>query len=211
MKKNYILEQEIARLRSQDTLPQDFRRSLEKVGEYIGLEIAETLQHTEHTFQTPMNEYATHTVVDEKIAIIGVLRAGLPLYNGLLNVFPTAESGFIGAMRDEETLKSTITYSALPEMEGKSVIIADTMLATGGTMCDVIDEVAKYKPRQIITACAIASQTGINKVCAHRVLKNLDNLAMYEAVVDETLNENGYILPGLGDAGDRCYGATSLK
>ena len=208
MKRNYKLEEELMQLRNPLTNEQNFRNGLVKVGEYLGLEIAEILCHSNKDTKTSMGEYARHEVVNDDIAIIAVLRAGFPLYQGLLNVYANAESGFIGARRDEETLQSKITYSALPSLYKKSVIIADTMLATGGTMCDIIDEVNKDEPRQVILASAIASNAGIERVKHHSISKGYAPLRIYAAAIDPTLSEKGYILPGLGDAGDRCYGKT---
>jgi|SRR3989344_5166319 len=200
-KKHPTLERLTLKIRNRDTGRENFREALEKIGEYIGYEIARTLETEKRETKTCMGETATHYPNKGGITLITIFRAGLPLYQGLQKTFPEAESGFIGAMRDEKTLKSKISYLALPALEGKTILLADTMLATGGSIIDCIEILKQQKPKEIRVVAAIASKKGIERI------KTYDpNLKIYSAAIDYKLNEKGYIIPGLGDAGDRCFG-----
>ena len=148
-----------------------------------------------------MQVEARHNLIDEDIVLVTILRAGLPLFNGVFKVFPDAEAGFFAMQRNEKTLIASIDYVALPPLENKTVIIADTMLATAGSMLNAIKIVEKKNPKQIILVSAIAAQDGID-----RILEYNPDIKIYPAYVDPVLNDVGYIVPGLGDAGDRCYG-----
>ena len=154
---------------------------------------------------TVMNEEATHYVLAEEPLIIPILRAGIPLGNGLHKIFPYADVGFIvGAMRNEdsETSEATISYTTTPEeVNGKYVILADTMIATGGSILKTIKVVEMHKPRKIILAGAIAARHGIENI-----LNYSPDIDIYAAAIDPVLDSKNYIVPGLGDAGDRCYG-----
>jgi len=195
-----ILEQYIYNIRNPETNNKDFRENVVKIGEILGMKIAQDLETKPKEVKTVLG-IAVHQLIHEQPVLVTVLRAGLPLYQGLQEIFPKAESGFIGAMRDEETLEAEVSYVALPELKGKKVILADTMLATGGSMVETMKYLEKEKPSEIIVAAAIAAEQGIENV-----LKYNSKTKIYAAAVDPELNEKGYIVPGLGDAGDRCYG-----
>src|SRR3989338_597903 len=195
------LERLVYRIRDPETSREEFRNCLGRIGEYLGIEIARELEQEKRKITTSLGKEAEHRLLKEDPVLIGVLRAGLPLYYGMQRAFPESESGFIGAMRDEKTLKSKISYCAIPDISGKTVILIDTMLATGGSLIDIAEMLNEKKPRKIITASAIASQKGIERMSAYD-----PSLRIYTAVIDPILNEKGYIVPGLGDAGDRCYG-----
>jgi uracil phosphoribosyltransferase len=144
---------------------------------------------------------ATHALVDETPVLVTILRAGLPLNNGVQKVFPNSEVGFLAMSRNEETLKAKVDYIAIPNLKDRTVMITDTMLATGGSMVDAIQIIEKYEPKKIYVISAIASAPGIK-----RVLQYNPNVKIFAAVTDPTLNSKGYIMPGLGDAGDRAFG-----
>ncbi|NGX62974.1 MAG: Uracil phosphoribosyltransferase [Candidatus Anoxychlamydiales bacterium] len=198
---NPILESLVYKIRDPNTDKKEFREYLEKIGEYIALDIAKDLKTKKQNIQTVMQVDAEHNIVDENIVLVTILRAGLPLFNGVFKVFPESEAGFFAMQRNEKTLKASVDYVALPPLEGKTVIIADTMLATGGSMLDAIKIIEKRNPKNIILVSAIAAQEGIDNI-----LKHDPSIKIYPAYVDPILNEVGYIVPGLGDAGDRCYG-----
>lgn len=189
-------------IRDPNTNPKIFRESLRKIGEYLALEVLQNCSKKEVTIQTLTQATATHDLCDEKPILVTIMRAGLPLLLGVQEVFPESEVGFLGTMRNEETLKPTTTYIALPEIEGKSVIIVDTMLATGGSILDAIQIIEQYHPRDLTIICAIAAKEGIERLTAHN-----PSIKIYAAATDPVLNEKGYIVPGLGDAGDRSYGS----
>lgn len=130
--------------------------------------------------------------------LIPVLRAGLPLYQGFHNVFMDSQVGFIGAMRDEETLEAEVSYVAIPELKGRDVIVIDTMLGTGNSLEQVLNVVDKEHPKNIFTASVFAVPQGYEKISKRA--------NVYVAQMDEYLDETGYIVPGCGDAGDRCFG-----
>ncbi|NGX53244.1 MAG: Uracil phosphoribosyltransferase [Candidatus Anoxychlamydiales bacterium] len=198
---NPILESLVYKIRDPDTDKKEFREYLEKIGEYVAIDVAKDLNTKKQNIETVMQVKAEHNFVDEEIVLVTILRAGLPLFNGVFKVFPEAEAGFFAMQRNEKTLKASVDYVALPPIDNKTVIIADTMLATGGSMLDAIKIVEKRNPKKIILISAIAAQEGIDNI-----LKHNPDIEIYPAYVDPILNEVGYIVPGLGDAGDRCYG-----
>jgi len=198
---NPLLEELLYTVRDPTTTAPIFRFALERIGEHLGFEIAKDLVTQEQRITTSLGQTATHSLLKEELTLVTVLRAGIPLYNGLLKAFPKAESGFVGAMRNEETLNATISYIALPDIKNKIIILADTMIATGGSIVDTIKLLDMHAPKKIIVAGAFVAPEGVAKI------KEYDkNIRVYAAQIDCLLNEKGYILPGLGDAGDRCYG-----
>lgn len=198
---NPILESLVFKIRDPNTDKKEFREYLEKIGEYIALDVAKDFKTKKQNIKTVLLKEAEHNLLDENIVLVTILRAGLPLFNGVFKVFPDAEAGFFAMQRNETTLKASIDYVALPPIENKTVIIADTMLATGGSMLDAIKIIEKRNPKKIILISAIAAKEGIENI-----LKHDPNILIYPAYVDQILNDVGYIVPGLGDAGDRCYG-----
>jgi uracil phosphoribosyltransferase len=198
---NPIIESLVYKVRDPKTSKQDFRCYLEKIGEYLAIEVAKDLSTSKQSVMTIMQKEAEHNIVDEEIVLVTILRAGLSLFNGVFKVFPGAEAGFFAMQRNEQTLIASVEYVALPPIEDKTVIIADTMLATGGSILDAIKIVEKRNPKKIILVCTIASKEGVD-----RVLKHNNDIKIYSASIDPVLNEIGYIIPGLGDAGDRSYG-----
>lgn len=144
---------------------------------------------------------AKHTLVDEVPVLVTILRAGLPLNAGVHKVFPDAEVGFLAMARNEETLKASVDYVALPDLKGRSIIIVDTMIGTAGSMLNAIRIVEECHPKRIFVIAGIAAQVGIDRILTHN-----PNIKIFAAAVDPALNEKGYIIPGLGDAGDRSYG-----
>lgn len=198
---NPILEELVFKLRDPKTDKCEFRENLEKIGEYLALEIAEDLETSKKEILTCMGEVATHNIVSEDIVLVTILRAGLPLFDGAFKIFKNAEAGFFAMQRNEETLKASIEYVALPPLENKTVIIADTMLATGGSMLDAIKILEKRNPKKIILLAAISAFDGIERIKNYN-----EDIEIYSAYIDPVLNDIGYIVPGLGDAGDRSYG-----
>ena len=195
------LSQLVYEIRDPQTDRAQFRQALEKIGEYLALNVLEELSKKETTIRTLTDTEATHCLVDETPVLITILRAGLPLNAGVHKVFPNAEAGFLAMSRDEETLKAKVDYVGIPDLKNRSVILSDTMLATGGSLIDAIQIIEKYKPKKIFVVAAIASQPGID-----RILQYNPSIKIFAAAIDSSLNHKGYIIPGLGDAGDRSYG-----
>jgi uracil phosphoribosyltransferase len=195
------LEHHLYHIREPQTNREAFRGHLKEIGKQIALSIAERLPKEEKRVVTCLGQEAIHFCLKESPVLITILRAGLPLNEGALEVFPDAEVGFLGMARNEETLEAHHSYVALPQIEGKRVIVTDTMLATGGSMINALEVIKEGKPEKIYVLCALAAAAGIEK------LKQYDSqVEVIAAFVDPVLNEKGYIVPGLGDAGDRSFG-----
>lgn len=195
------LSQLVYEIRNPETDAFSFRQGLERIGEYLAMVVLEELQTKEVSIQTLTGANATHLVVEESPVLVTILRAGLPLNEGVQKIFPKSEVGFFAMSRDEKTFKAKIEYVSLPSLKDRYVIVSDTMLATGGSLLDVIQLIEKYEPKMVFVITAIASQYGIE-----RILQYNSNVKIFAAVIDPDLNEKGYIVPGLGDAGDRSYG-----
>ena len=181
-----------------------FRRNLERLGEYFAFEISKTLEYVPNETQTPLG-IAPCVKLKEQPVLATILRAGLPMHQGLLNIFDQAESAFIAAYRTNHKsgrFKIQMDYVASPDLTDKVVILADPMLATGLSMVMCCKElIAKYKLRELHIVSAIASTEGIRHVRA-----NLPKAKLWIGAIDEEMTSKAYIVPGLGDAGDLAYG-----
>lgn len=195
------INQLVYEIRDPNTDAEHFRNALEKIGEYLALEILEELETKESTVRTLTGADATHALVNEKPMLVTILRAGLPLTLGVQKVFPNSDLGFLAMSHNEETLKAKLDYVALPNLTGQTVIIIDPMLATGGSMLDAIHLVERFGPKRIFVVAAIAAEPGIVRIRRHN-----PGIKIFAAAIDPKLNDKGYIIPGLGDAGDRSYG-----
>ena len=197
-----LISHKIAILRSVDTHTKDFRELVEEITTLLTYEAFRDAPTREVEVTTPLVKCKQRMVVETSIAVIPILRAGLGMVSGVHTLFPTAKVGHIGMYRNEETLVPQEYYCKLPEgIEKKRVIVLDPMLATGGSACAAIDLLKKRGCKDIRQMSIIAAPEGIEKLAeAHPDVK------IFVAYLDERLNENGYILPGLGDAGDRLFG-----
>lgn len=183
-----------------------FRLNIQRLGEILGYELSKSLSYKDSTVTTPLGE-AQVAQPDEDIVICSILRAGLPLHTGLLNYFDTAENTFISAFRhhiSENEFEIKVEYLASPSLEGKTLILADPMMATGGSFVNVFNALKDMgTPKNIHLVSVIGAKPGIEFV-----KKNLpEKTHLWIATIDEKLNEKGYIIPGLGDAGDLCFGS----
>lgn len=199
---NPAISQLLYEIRKPETGPKEFRESLEKIGEYLAFEVATGLRTQTAEVTTLTGGTAAHSLCGETPVLVTLLRAGVPLCAGVEKIFSDSPVGFIGIARNEETLLPEHNYVSLPEIEGRTVIVIDTMLATGGSFLSAIEIVKPYRPARIILIAAIAAEPGIAKI---RSL--YPDLEIHAAGIDPILNGKGYIVPGLGDAGDRAYGA----
>ena len=209
-KHNSILNQLLAELRDIDYQQNRllFRNNIMRVGEMMAYEISKTLDYVPRNVKTPLG-VSTVNVPADKIILATIFRAGLPFHNGFLNVFDHAGNAFVSAYRKYTDNEHTqvgihVEYLATPSVEGKTLIIADPMLATGGSMeLGYKAFLTKGTPKRIHVACVIASPEGIEHV------KNTfpdDKTTVWCAAIDPGMNEHKYIVPGFGDAGDLCYG-----
>ncbi|MBS0651339.1 MAG: uracil phosphoribosyltransferase [Verrucomicrobia bacterium] len=196
-----VLNQLVYEIRNPETKGEDFRKALEKIGEYLAIEVMDLLEQKKVDVETLTNASATHFLLEEQPVLVTILRAGVPLCMGVHKVFPDAEVGFIAMSRNEETLLPDVEYVAIPDIKDKSVILADTMIATAGSILDAIKIIEARGPKKIYIIGAIAAEPGIQ-----RIKQAYPSVHIIAAAVDPTLNEKGYIVPGLGDAGDRAYG-----
>ena len=187
--------------------PLRFRRNIERIGETMAYEISKTLSYTPVTIQTPLA--SKPSVKQEKSIVLGtIFRAGLPMHHGMLNYFDRAENAFVSAYREytdesHTDVRINIEYLASPRLDGKVLIIADPMLATGGSMELGLEAfLTKGQPAQIHLCSIIASEKAID----YLQTKMSDNITLWVAAIDPILNQQKYIVPGLGDAGDLAYG-----
>lgn len=197
-----LIKHKIAILRDKNTGMKEFRELIEEITTIMTYESMRDVVLTPVEVETPLEKVIQYKVPEESVAIVPILRAGLGMVNGVHKVFPTARVGHIGMYRDEETLEPQEYYCKLPEgIENKTVFLVDPMLATGGSACDALDALKKRGCKNIKFMAIIGAPEGIEKVAeAH------PDVRVYVSTLDRELNENGYILPGLGDAGDRLYG-----
>lgn len=200
-----LIKHKIAILRDENTSMKEFRELVEEITTLMTYEtLKDGIPTVEKQVKTPL-EVCTQTVVkDNAIAIVPILRAGLGMVNGIHVLFPSARVGHIGMYRDEETLQPQSYYCKLPhdiDAEDKVVLVVDPMLATGGSACDAIQLLKDRGCKNIKFMAIIGAPEGVSRVAeAHPDVK------IYVSTLDRCLNENGYILPGLGDAGDRLFG-----
>lgn len=183
-----------------------FRRNMERIGEIMAYEISKKLTYNNVTVTTPLSIKNT-SEIGNKIVLCSILRAGLTLHQGFLNYFDSAENGFISAYRNhynsDENFDILVEYQAVPNMDNKTLILVDPMLATGQSLVAVLNKIlAAQQPKEIHIAVVIAAPEGI-KYLEENLPKNCH---LWVASLDEKLNEKNYIIPGLGDAGDLAYG-----
>lgn len=189
-----------------------FRRNIERIGEILGYELSKSLRYRSNKIETPLGHKSIDTI-SNNIVLCSILRAGLPLHNGLLNYFDNAENAFISAYRkhreNSDDFDIVIEYLTCPNLEGKTLLIADPMLATGQSILSTVEALKPFgEPHEIHIVSVIGAQDGINLI--KKSLK-ADNVNLWIATIDEELNDKGYIVPGLGDAGDLAFGVKLQK
>lgn len=200
---NHILiDHKIALLRDVNTKTKQFREVVEEIAELMTLEALKDAPTKTVTIQTPLESVEQTIIKENSIVIVPILRAGLGMVNGVLSILPSVKVGHIGMARNEQTLEPEEYYCKLPEnIQDKMVIILDPMLATGGSACAAIKALKDRGVKNIKMMNILAAPLGVETVA-----KEHPDVEVYIAKVDRELNENGYILPGLGDAGDRIFG-----
>ena len=191
--------------------PLRFRRNIERIGEFMAIEVSKTLDYQPAEVQTPLATATVNTITDQ-IVLATILRAGMPLHQGFLNIFDRAENAFLSAYRrvgrnvhGEEQLEIVAEYLAAPIIEGKTLIVADPMLATGMSMEVGYLALLKHgKPKHTHLCCTIGTPQAVEYL--RKALDDREDVTLWCAAIDPVLNEKKYIVPGLGDAGDLCYG-----
>ena len=197
-----LIKHKIAILRDEKTGMNEPRELVEEITTLMTYECLKDVETVTVKVKTPLEETEQQMVPDNSIAIVPILRAGLGMVNGIHVLFPTAKVGHIGMYRDEETLQPHEYYCKLPDgIENKLVLLVDPMLATGGSACDAIAALKKRGCKNIKFMAIIGAPEGISKVA-----ETYPDVDIYVSTLDRCLNQNGYILPGLGDAGDRLFG-----
>ena len=197
-----LLKHKITMLRNKETGTNEFRKIVEEISMLIGYEALRELETKDVEVETPIETAMCPVIAGKKPAIVPILRAGLGLVDGLLKLMPVAKIGHIGLYRDEETFEPKEYYCKLPAaINERKVFVVDPMLATGGSAIAAIDFIKQYGGRDIIFLCIIAAPEGLEKLAAAH-----PDVKIFVGNLDRGLNEKKYIVPGLGDAGDRIFG-----
>ena len=197
-----MIQHKLTIMRKKETGSKDFRELLKEIALLMGYEVTRDIALEEVEIETPICRTKAKIVSGRKLAIVPILRAGTGMVDGLLSLVPVAKVGHIGLYRNEQTHKPVVYFCKLPEdIQDRLVIVTDPMLATGGSACDAIAMLKERGCTNIRLMCLVAVPEGIAKVQAEH-----PDVDIYVAAVDDHLNENAYIVPGLGDAGDRIFG-----
>ena len=196
-----LIQRDVTYLRDKETKEYQFRLALRRIAYCLAIEISKTFELSERPVETPLETTAGYKL-KQQIVLVPVLRAGLSLVNSFIEMIPDAKVGHIGLQRDEETLEPVDYYYKTPRnLDVSKVIILDPMLATGGSAVAAAKFLKERGAKDITMACLIAAPEGVKKMNEEH-----PEIPIYTAQLDRELNENGYILPGLGDAGDRTFG-----
>ncbi len=201
--KHPLIDTKLSIMRDEKTKTKEFRENLDEIASLMCFEVFKDLKvvESDNCYLTPTGAKLPMIKLENKIILAPILRAGLGMVDGIKNMLPTAKIGHIGMYRDEETLEPHEYYFKLPVVENPLVIIVDPMLATGGSAIAAIDAVLKRGYKNIRLMCLVGAPEGVKVV-----EDKYPNIPIYLAALDEKLNEKGYIIPGLGDAGDRIFG-----
>lgn len=197
-----LIQHKISLIRDKNTCSKDFRELVEEIAMLMGYEVTRNFPLKDVEIETPVAKATVKMLASKDVAIIPILRAGLGMVNGMLNIMPTAKVGHIGLYRDPETLLPVDYYCKLPvDIEEREAIIVDPMLATGGSANEAIAILKRANVKTIKLVCLIAAPEGVEAVSSEH-----PDVEVFVASVDEKLNDHCYIVPGLGDAGDRLFG-----
>ena len=197
-----LVQHKLTLMRRKDTSTAGFRQLLREISQLLAYEVTRNLPMTTELIETPLQEMDAPVLDGKKLVLVSILRAGNGLLDGILELVPSARVGFVGLYRDEETLKPVQYYFKVPQsLEDRMVIAVDPMLATGNSSVAAIDLLKKAGATNIRFLCLLAAPEGIA-----RMKEAHPDVPIVTAAVDERLNEHGYIVPGLGDAGDRMFG-----
>ncbi|KIL49764.1 uracil phosphoribosyltransferase [Jeotgalibacillus soli] len=197
-----LIQHKLTHIRQIETGTKDFRELVDEVATLMAFEITRDLPLEEIDIETPVSPAKGKILSGKKLAIVPILRAGIGMVDGILKLIPAAKVGHVGLYRDPETLKPIEYYVKLPsDVEERDFILVDPMLATGGSAVEAINSLKKRGAKSIKFLCLVAAPEGVEEIQRHH-----EDVDIYIAALDEKLNEKGYIVPGLGDAGDRLFG-----
>ena len=196
-----MIQHKLTIMRDRETGAKDFRELLKEISLLMGYEVTRDFPLVPVQIETPMQIMVAHEIAGKKVVVVPILRAGLGMVDGLLTLIPAAKVGHIGMYRDETTHQPVFYYYKMPEGKDRMVILTDPMLATGGSACDAIRRLKQDGYTNIRMMCLVAAPEGLK-----RVQSEFPEVDIYTASLDEKLNDDCYILPGLGDAGDRIFG-----
>ncbi len=197
-----LIQHKLTLMRRKETGTKDFRELLEEIAMLMTYEIARDFPLEDVEIETPVAKCHGKKLSGKKIGVVPILRAGLGMLNGVVNMIPAARVGHIGLYRDPETLKPVEYYCKLPnDVAERTLLVVDPMLATGGSAAAALDLLKQHGAKNIILMCLVSAPEGIRVVN-----KEHPDVPLYVAAIDERLNDKGYIVPGLGDAGDRIFG-----
>jgi len=197
-----LVQHKLSLMRRRETSTSSFRQLLNELSMLMAYEVTRDMETTMVEIQTPLETMMTPMIDGKKLALISILRAGTGILDGMLSVVPGARVGHVGLYRDPKTLQAVEYYFKLPQnMPERDAVVVDPMLATGNSAIAAIDRIKKLKPKSIRFLCLLAAPEGVS---ALRALH--PDVPIYTAAIDRELNDHGYIMPGLGDAGDRIFG-----
>lgn len=197
-----LIRHKVSLMRDKNTVPKDFRQLLKEISLLMAYEVTRDLPLVDVEIETPICKCKEKVLGGRSIGVVPILRAGLGMIDGVLELVPTAKIGHIGCYRDPETHKPVEYYCKLPvDAEERTLIVVDPMLATGGSACDAISQLKKRGCQHIRFLCIIAAPEGLKKLQEEH-----PDVDITVGALDDHLNEVGYIVPGLGDAGDRIFG-----
>ena len=196
-----LVQHKLSIMRDKETSTIKFRELLKEISMLMGYEITRDFPLTHEEIETPIKKMSAPKISGKKVVIVPILRAGLGMVDGLMSLIPSARIGHIGMYRDEETCTPVFYYYKMPENKDRLVIVSDPMLATGGSACDAITRLKADGYKFIRLMCLVAAPQGVKAVTEMH-----PDVDIYTAALDEGLNEKNYIVPGLGDAGDRIFG-----
>ncbi len=197
-----LIQHKLSLIRDIKTGPKEFRELLEEIAMLMAYEITRNLPLTEMDIETPVAKCRCKVLAGKKLAVVPILRAGLGMVSGVVRLIPAAKVGHIGVYRDPETLQPVEYYCKLPsDVADREIVIIDPMLATGGSAIAAMDMIKRKGGKHIKLMCLVAAPEGIRLINERH-----PDVEIYTAAVDERLNDHGYIVPGLGDAGDRIFG-----
>ena len=200
--KHPLIEHKLAILRDKKTGTKEFRETISELGELLCYEALKDAKMYETEIETPMEKMKTRKINEDNYAFVPILRAGTGMLDGIINMVPNAKIGHIGMYRDEETFKPNVYFFKVPkDIEKREVLILDPMLATGGSGLDAIELLKEKGVKKMKFLCIIAAPEGIKAI-----EEKHPDVQIYTTSIDRQLNEHAYILPGLGDAGDRIFG-----
>ena len=200
--KHPLIEHKLAILRDKKTGTKEFREIISELGELLCYEALKDAKMYETEIETPMEKMKTRKINEDNYAFVPILRAGTGMLDGIINMVPNAKIGHIGMYRDEETFKPNVYFFKVPnDIEKREVLILDPMLATGGSGLDAIELLKEKGVKKMKFLCIIAAPEGIKAI-----EEKHPDVQIYTTSIDRQLNEHAYILPGLGDAGDRIFG-----